>query len=54
LGASVGLGSIELDEGITSEVLSNHTFEIEVDERHVGAVASLSPLYDPKSERIRA
>jgi glycine cleavage system aminomethyltransferase T len=54
LGASVGLGSIELNAGITSEVLSKHTFEIEVDERHVGAVASLSPLYDPKSERIRA
>jgi 4-methylaminobutanoate oxidase (formaldehyde-forming) len=54
LGASVGLGMIELNEGITAEVLRTHTFEIEVNDKRIGAVASLAPLYDPKSERIRA
>jgi hypothetical protein len=35
-------------------VLSKASFEIEVNDRRIGAVASLAPLYDPKSDRIRA
>lgn len=54
LGASVGLGLIEVAEGITPEFLKAHRFEIDVDDRRVEAAASLAPLYDPKSERIRA
>lgn len=53
LGASVGLGVIELEVGITGEQLRNCHFEIEINDRRVEAVASLAPLYDPKSERIR-
>jgi 4-methylaminobutanoate oxidase (formaldehyde-forming) len=53
LGASVGLGSIELDEPITPEVLSRRAFEIEVNDQRFAAVASIAPMYDPKSERIR-
>lgn len=53
LGASVGLGVIELDEGITTDVLQSKHFEVEVNERRYKAIASLAPLYDPKSERIR-
>lgn len=53
LGASVGLGLIEMSQGITAEVLASHAFEIEVDDRRVAASASLAPLYDPRSERIR-
>jgi glycine cleavage system T protein len=53
LGASVGLGQIEADEGVTPEFLQARRFEIEVDDRRVEAVGSLAPLYDPKSERIR-
>jgi glycine cleavage system aminomethyltransferase T len=54
LGASVGLGSIELNEGITGDVLRTRSFEIELTDRRVEALASLAPLYDPRSERIRA
>jgi len=53
LGASVGLGSVELEVGITAELLRTRRFEIEVNDRRVAATASLAPLYDPKSERIR-
>jgi 4-methylaminobutanoate oxidase (formaldehyde-forming) len=53
LGASVGLGVIELEEGITGDLLARSRFEIEVDDQVVGARASLAPLYDPKSERVR-
>jgi 4-methylaminobutanoate oxidase (formaldehyde-forming) len=53
LGASVGLGTVELAEGITPELLRTRRFEIEVNDRRVLATASLAPLYDPKSERIR-
>jgi 4-methylaminobutanoate oxidase (formaldehyde-forming) len=53
LGASVGLGVIELREGITAELLRARRFEIEVNDRRIAATASLAPMYDPKSERIR-
>jgi len=54
LGASVGLGVIELDVGITADLLRSRRFEIEVNDQRVMATASLAPLYDPRSERIRA
>jgi len=53
LGASVGLGVVEHAAGITSEFLHAHSFEIEIAERRFAAIASISPLYDPQSERIR-
>ena len=53
LGASVGLGVIELEEGITAEVLRSRRFEVEINDQLVEATASLAPMYDPKSERIR-
>ncbi|MCX7289419.1 MAG: hypothetical protein NTW20_18255 [Rhodobacterales bacterium] len=54
LGASVGLGMIELAEGVTPDTLRAHRFEIEVHDRRIGATPSLAPMYDPKSERVRA
>ena len=53
LGASVGLGVIELEQGITAGVLRSCRFEVEINDQLVEATASLAPLYDPKSERIR-
>lgn len=54
LGASVGLGRIELNEAITGDRLRELQFEVEINDRRVAASASLAPFYDPKSERIRA
>jgi 4-methylaminobutanoate oxidase (formaldehyde-forming) len=53
LGASVGLGMVELAEGITAELLGTRRFEIEVSDRRIAATVSLAPFYDPKSERVR-
>jgi len=53
LGAAVGLGLVELVEGITPELLRTRRFEIEANDRRIAATASLAPLYDPKGERIR-
>jgi glycine cleavage system aminomethyltransferase T len=53
LGASVGLGMIELNGGVTAERLRAHRFEVQVNVCLVPVTASLAPLYDPKSERVR-
>jgi glycine cleavage system T protein len=53
LGAAVGLGMIELEEGITADVLRSKRFEVEINDQLVEATVSLAPMYDPKSDRIR-
>jgi 4-methylaminobutanoate oxidase (formaldehyde-forming) len=53
LGASVGLGAVEHAAGITAGFLRSHRWEIEVNDRRVAATPSLSPLYDPKGDRVR-
>lgn len=54
LGAAVGLGYIEVDEEVTNEYLEAGRFEIDVGGYRVPAKASLSAMYDPKAERMRA
>jgi hypothetical protein len=44
---------VELAGGVTAERLRQHRFEIEVNDRRIAATPSLSPMYDPKSERVR-
>lgn len=53
LGAAVGLGQITLEEPITGDLLRSVTFEVEINDQRYPAIASLAPLYDPKSDRIR-
>ena len=54
LGASVGLGYVNIPQGEGLGFIKDGSFEIEIaGERH-SAVASLLPLYDSKSERIRS
>jgi glycine cleavage system aminomethyltransferase T/glycine/D-amino acid oxidase-like deaminating enzyme len=54
LGASVGLAMIEADEPITPEYIASGKFEIEVNGVCYPARASLRPMYDPKSERVKS
>ena len=54
LGGSVGLGYVEVEEEITREYLESGSFAIDVAGVPVPAQASLSALYDPKAERMRA
>jgi len=53
LGGSIGMGYVPA-KGQTDDDILGATYEIEVAGKRHAAVASLIPMYDPKSERIRA
>ncbi len=53
LGGCVGLGYVENHEAIDSAFVSERVLEIEVAGELVSARASLSPMYDPRSERVK-
>jgi 4-methylaminobutanoate oxidase (formaldehyde-forming) len=54
LGGSVGLGYIEVEDEVNKEYLESGNFAIDVGGDQVPAKASLSAMYDPKAERMRA
>ena len=54
LGAAVGLAMVDAgDEPVTTRWLDAGTWTVDIAGHEVGAVASISPLYDPKGARIR-
>lgn len=53
LGAAVGLGYVPCEGESAADVLAS-TYEIDVMGTRVKAEASLKPMYDPKSERVKA
>lgn len=53
LGGAVGMGYVPCVGQSAAEVLASR-YEIEVMGRRIPATASLKPLYDPTSERVRA
>jgi glycine cleavage system aminomethyltransferase T/glycine/D-amino acid oxidase-like deaminating enzyme len=53
LGGAVALGFVGDGRGLTSDLLNESRFEIEVDGIRYPAKPSLAPLFDPKSERVR-
>ncbi|MBL0371656.1 GcvT family protein [Rhizobium sp. KVB221] len=53
LGGAVGLGYVPCEGESEADVLAS-TYEIEIAGQRVAATASLAPMYDPKSERVRA
>jgi len=54
LGAAIGLGYVHEQDGVDAAYIQDGGFEIDVAGVRVPAIASLRPLYDPKSERIKA
>jgi 4-methylaminobutanoate oxidase (formaldehyde-forming) len=54
LGGAVGLAMIEAGEPVTAAYLSDATWTVEIADRQYPAMASLSPCYDPRNERIKA
>ena len=54
LGGSVGLGYVHHEAGVSPDYLNSNRFEIEVGGEMIAAKASLSAMYDPKAERMRA
>jgi 4-methylaminobutanoate oxidase (formaldehyde-forming) len=53
LGGAVGLGYVPSEKGETAQSVLQSSYEIEVAGRRFAATASLAPLYDPKSLRVR-
>ncbi|MAH85117.1 MAG: FAD-dependent oxidoreductase [Rhodospirillaceae bacterium TMED8] len=53
LGGSVGLGYVDCIEGISSALEQARQYQIEVAGEKIAAKPSLTPIYDPKSHRIR-
>jgi len=53
LGGAVGIGFAELDEPLTVDLVKSGAWGIDVAGTRIKARASLSPLFDPKMERIK-
>jgi glycine cleavage system aminomethyltransferase T/glycine/D-amino acid oxidase-like deaminating enzyme len=53
LGGACGLALLEIPEGVTAETLKSGKIEVECLDGLIPAIASLAPLYDPKSLRVR-
>jgi heterotetrameric sarcosine oxidase gamma subunit len=54
LGASVGLGYVKNEEGITADYVKSGAYEVQVAGVRYAAKASLRPMYDPRGERVRS
>ena len=52
--ASLGMGYVRHEGGVTREWLEAQLFEIEIGWQRFAAEASLAPFYDPRNERVRA
>ncbi len=53
IGASLGMGYVRNEGGVTKQWLDAQLFEIEIGWQRFAAEASLAPFYDPRNERIR-
>lgn len=53
LGACAAMGYIKCEDGVDNDYVNAGTYTIEQANRTYGAIASLSPLYDPNSTRPR-
>jgi 4-methylaminobutanoate oxidase (formaldehyde-forming) len=54
LGAAVGLGCVENEDGVSVEFIKSGSYEIEVASQRFPAKASLRPMYDPKGIKVRS
>jgi 4-methylaminobutanoate oxidase (formaldehyde-forming) len=54
LRTNIGYGYVRRAEGVSREYLLEGSYELEVATQRVGCRIHLSPLYDPKMERVRA
>ena len=53
LGGAIGMGYVPVEEGESADDLLSSSFEIEVAGTRTAARASLRPMYDPASQRVR-
>ena len=52
LGAAIGMGFVE-EPGLTADRINEAAIEIEIAKQRFSAQASLRPLYDPSSSRMK-
>ncbi len=52
LGGAMGMGYVEHADGVTLDLITSSTFEIQVAGERYPARASLRPMYDPKNLRV--
>jgi 4-methylaminobutanoate oxidase (formaldehyde-forming) len=53
LGRAIAMGYVNHPEGVTADLIRNGKFEIEVACERMAARASLRPMYDPASDRMK-
>ena len=53
LGVPIGYGYVRHPDGVTAEYVMAGQYELEVASTRVPAQAHLTPLYDPKMERVK-
>jgi len=53
LGGAVGLAMVQADEPVDPAWLERGAWEVDIAGGRYPAIASLRPLYDPKSDRVR-
>ena len=54
LGGAVGLAMVEPGGPVTPDVITSGTWEVDIANTRYPAVASLRPMYDPDSARVKA
>ncbi|MCH7807051.1 MAG: hypothetical protein IH995_07915 [Proteobacteria bacterium] len=53
LGRAIGLGYVAREGGVDAEFVKSGNYEIEIAGERYAATASLRPMYDPTSERMK-
>jgi 4-methylaminobutanoate oxidase (formaldehyde-forming) len=54
IGRSIGMGYVRNLEGVTADYVLSGRYELEVATERVPCEVTLAPLYDPKTERVKA
>jgi 4-methylaminobutanoate oxidase (formaldehyde-forming) len=54
IGRPIGLGYLRNPEGVTEDWIRSGTYQLVVAGETVAATLTFAPLYDPKSERVKA
>ena len=54
IGKSIGMGYIRNPQGVSADYVADGEYELEVATERVPCSVTLSPLYDPKMERVKA
>src|SRR5690606_17052338 len=52
-GRAIAMGYVNHPDGVTADLIENAKFELEVAGERLPARASLRPMYDPTSERMK-